>query len=176
MRHSIRPHLPAPYNGEAGAAGLYTAGYVVKVPASQSWLENAKQYETEYSRGATPDLLSSRRQCALTMKEILKNMSPSDTPPSGLDFCYIPSAQALVRPIHANASESVELHDIRIGVDVLSRHLYVFMWVFSGRLQLRLIYNEAYYGEKCSRKHPGPGREALGVESALVLWVLFQGG
>ncbi|KAM0795817.1 hypothetical protein BDR22DRAFT_882866 [Usnea florida] len=137
IRHSIRPHLPAPYNGEAGAAGLYTAGY----------LENAKQYETEYSRGATLDLLSSRRQYALTMKEILKNISPSDTPPSGLDFSYIPSAQALVRPIHANALESVELHDIRIGVDVLSRHLYVFMWVFSGRLQLRLLYNEAYYGE-----------------------------
>ena len=36
MRHSIRPHLPVPYNGEAGAAGLYTVGYVVQVPASQS--------------------------------------------------------------------------------------------------------------------------------------------
>ncbi|KAL9067157.1 MAG: hypothetical protein Q9161_007053 [Pseudevernia consocians] len=147
MRHSIRPYLPAPYNGEAGAAGLYTAGYVVKVPASQSWLENAKQYEFEYSRGATPDLLSSRRQYALTMKEVLKNMSPPDTPPSGLDFSYIPSAQTLVKPVHANASESVKLRDIGIGVDVLSRHLYVFMWVFSGRLEFRLVYNEAYYNE-----------------------------
>ena len=98
MRHSIRPHLPVPYNGEAGAAGLYTAGYVVGVPASQSWLENAKKYEIEYSRGATPDLLSSRRQYALTMEEVLKNMSPPDTPPSGLDISYIPSAQTLVKP------------------------------------------------------------------------------
>ena len=162
MRHSIRPHLPAPYNGEAGAAGLYTAGYVVKVPASQSWLENAKQYELEYNGGATPDLLSSRRQYALAMKKALKNMSPPDIPPSGLDFSYIPGAQTLVKPIHANASEFVELRDIGIGVDVLSRHLYVFTWVFSGRLEFRLIYNDAYYNQSIA------GRILTLVEKHLV--------
>lgn len=147
MRHSIRPHLPTPYDGEAGAAGLYTAGYIVKVPASQSWLENAKQYDAEYSRGATPGLLLSRRQYALTMKDILKNMSPPDTPPSGLDISYIPSAETLVKPVHANAKGTIELRDIGIGVDVVSRHLYVFTWVFNGQLEFRLVYNEAFYDE-----------------------------
>ena len=147
MRHSLRPHLPTPYDGEAGAAGLYTAGYIVKVPASQSWLENVKQYEAEYSRGATPNLLFSRRQYALTMKDVLKNMPTPDTPPSGLDISYIPSAQTLVKPVHANATGAMRLRDIGIGVDVLSRHLYVFMWIFNGQLEFRLTYNEAFYDE-----------------------------
>ena len=42
MCHSVRPHLPAPYDGIVGAAGLSIAGYIVKVLASQSWLESAK--------------------------------------------------------------------------------------------------------------------------------------
>ena len=145
MRHSIRPHLPTPYDGEAGAAGLYTAGYIIKVPASQSWLENAKQYEAEYGGGATPDLLLSRRQYALQMKRILENLPPSDTPPSGLDISYIPNAQTLVKPVHENATGAIKLRDIGIGVDVLSRHLYVFMWVFNNQLELKLVYNEAFY-------------------------------
>ncbi|KAL8717640.1 MAG: hypothetical protein Q9225_005129 [Loekoesia sp. 1 TL-2023] len=147
MRHSIRPHLPTPYDGEAGAAGLYTAGYIVKVPASQSWLENAKQYEAEYSRGATTDLLFSRRQYALTMKDVLKNMPPPDTPPSGLDISCIPNAQILVKPVHANAAGTITLHDIGIGVGLLSRHLYVFTWIFNGRLEFQLVYNEAFYNK-----------------------------
>ena len=145
MRHSIRPHLPTPYDGEAGAAGLYTAGYIIKVPASQSWLENAKQYEAEYSRGVTPDLLLSRRQYALHMKRVLENMPPSDTPPSGLDISYIPNAQTLVKPVHQNATGAIKLRDIGIGVDVLSRHLYVFMWIFNDQLEFKLVYNEAFY-------------------------------
>ena len=117
------------------------------MPASQSWLENAKQYDAEYSRGATPGLLLSRQQYALTMKDILKNMSPPDTPPSGLDISYVPSAETLVKPVHANAKGTIELRDIGIGVDVVSRHLYVFTWVFNGQLEFRLVYNEAFYDE-----------------------------
>ncbi|EAQ83618.1 hypothetical protein CHGG_10022 [Chaetomium globosum CBS 148.51] len=57
LRHSLRPHLPAPYHGVAGAAGLYTAAYFAKVPGTQSWLDNARYYETEYANGASPDLI-----------------------------------------------------------------------------------------------------------------------
>ena len=145
MRHSLRPHLPTPYDGEAGAGGLYTAGYIIKVPASQSWLQNAKQYEAEYRRGATADLLLSRRQYALTMKDVLKNMPPPETPPSGLDISYIPGAETLLKPLHANATGAIELSNIGVGVEVLSRHLYVFVWIFNGQLEFRLVYNEAFY-------------------------------
>ncbi|KAF3055671.1 hypothetical protein GL218_07139 [Daldinia childiae] len=145
MRQSLRPHLPAPYDGVAGAAGLYTAGYMAKVPATQSWLENARQYHAEYVKGATADLLCSRRQYALIMRNNLKKASIPDPPPSGLDFSYIPNAFGLVKSVYGDATTSFVVHDIGIGIDVVSRHLYVFAWVFNGRLTLRLVYNEAFY-------------------------------
>lgn len=145
MRQSIRSHLQPPYDSVAGASGLYTAGYIVKVPATQTWLENAKQYQVEYSKGATDDLLCSRRQYARAMQGILKNMPQPDTPPSGLDFSFVPDVQALVKPVYAEAAESLEVRDVGIGVDVISRHLYVFMWTFNSQLVLRLVYNEAFY-------------------------------
>ena len=95
------------------------------------------------------------------MKEVLKNMSPPDTPPSGLDISYVPSAQTLVKPIYANASEAVELRNIGIGVDVLSRHLYVIVWIFNGRLELRLVYNEAYYNGSMVRNILALGEKHL---------------
>ena len=147
MRHSLRPHLLPPYDGEAGAAGLFTAGYVVKVPASHTWLENAKYYEAEYSMGATSDLLSSRRQYAVVMKGILGNKPILDTPPSGLDISCIPHADTLVQAFHTNAIGSLEVRSFGIGVEVLSRHLYIFVWTFKGQLELRLVYNEAFHDQ-----------------------------
>lgn len=144
MRCSIRPYLPTPYNSEAGAAGLYTAGYVTKVPANQSWLQNAKQYDDEYKRGATPDLLCSRRQYALAMKEILKKVLPPDPPLSGLDVSYVPM---LVKPVYAGPEYHIEVRSVGIGVDVVSRQLYVFVWIFNGQLECRLVYNESFYEE-----------------------------
>ncbi|KAI1770231.1 hypothetical protein F4818DRAFT_274384 [Hypoxylon cercidicola] len=89
MRQSLRPCLPAPYDGVAGAAGLYTAGYMVTVPATQSWLENARQYHAEYAEVATPDLLGSRCQYALAMRSNMKGASAPNPPLSGLDFSYV---------------------------------------------------------------------------------------
>lgn len=147
LRHSLRPNLPTPYDGVPGAAGLFTAGYVVKVPASNSWLENARHYESEYDKRATPDLLCSRRQYAVVMKGILANVVPPNPPPSGLDMSWIPDAESLVRRKYSNGAQILEIQEIGIGVDVLSRHIYVFGWIFGGQLSLRLVCNGIFYGE-----------------------------
>ncbi|KAI0877506.1 hypothetical protein GGS24DRAFT_121638 [Hypoxylon argillaceum] len=152
MRHSIRPHLPPPYDSVAGAAGLYTAGYIVKVPASQSWLENARYYDSEYGKGATPELLQSRRQYALTMKDILRNMKPPNPPPSGLDMSWVPGAQDLVATKHSNGGQFLEVQKIGIGIQVLSRHAYVFGWIFRDQLELRLVCNQAFYSNVFAEK------------------------
>ncbi|KAL4910873.1 hypothetical protein BDW74DRAFT_172332 [Aspergillus multicolor] len=96
VRQSLRPHLSFPLNDTAGAAGLYTSGYRVAVPALQAWLQNTRQYDIEYRNGATPELLASRRQYALVAKEHLQRMMkppaavvdgpPPPPPPSGLDI------------------------------------------------------------------------------------------
>ncbi|OTB00239.1 hypothetical protein M426DRAFT_66334 [Hypoxylon sp. CI-4A] len=161
MRQSLRPYLPAPYDGVAGASALYTAAYMVKVPATQSWLENARQYNAEYAKGATPDLLCSRRQYALTMQNNLKKVSVPDPPPSGLDISYIPNAQGLMKGAHANVATSFDLLDVGIGIDLLSRHLFVFAWVFDGRFTLRLVYNEAFYDAAFAQNVVGLVKENL---------------
>jgi hypothetical protein len=151
LRHSLRPHLPAPYSREAGAAGLYTAGYFVKVPASQSWLDNARYYESEYAKGATPELLCSRRQYALEMKGIMSRVAspPAGPPPSGLDMSWVPGAEELVGNMYADnhGVRFVRVDRVGISVDVLSRHVYVFAWMFRGEIQCRLAFNRAFYDD-----------------------------
>jgi hypothetical protein len=149
LRHSLRPHLPAPYHGEAGAAGLYTAGYFVKVPTTQSWLDNALYYESEYAKGPTPELLRSRRQYALEMKAIMSRTAPPHPPPSGLDMSWVPGAQDLVGTMYADSQDGRWLQVDRIGisVDVLSRHVYVFAWIFNGQIYCRLAFNRAFYDD-----------------------------
>ena len=146
MRQSLRPHLPPPYHEAAGAAGLYTAGYMVKVPCTQSWWENARQYDAEYRKGATPDLLCSRRFYASVMTDRLKNAAPAPrAPPSGLDVSWVPNVAGLVQPEYGVETCSLQVNRISIGVDVTSRQMYVFMWLFKGRLEWRLVYNDAFY-------------------------------
>lgn len=162
MRHSLRPHLSEPYNSDAGAAGLYTAGYLVKVPASQSWLVNARHYDAEYRAGATAELLRSRRQYACVMKDVLRTMAPQSPPPSGLDISYVPDVQSLVRPVYEDAEEQrIEIKEVGIGVDVVSRHVYVFVWVFRRKLECCGVYNEAFYDEQAVERMLGLMRENL---------------
>ncbi|KAL6229928.1 hypothetical protein BDW75DRAFT_223985 [Aspergillus navahoensis] len=159
LRQSLRPHLPTPLNGTAGAAGLYTSAYRVAVSASQSWLQNARQYDAEYRRGATPELLSSRRQYALVMKEHLQKLArPPPTsangppPPSGLDISWVPDVSALVQPVHMGVAGSLRIRHVVLAVDLLSRHIFVFGLIFDGRLELNVAYNEGYYEETLARE------------------------
>jgi hypothetical protein len=149
LRHSLRPHIPAPFDGAAGAAGLYTAGYFVQVPASQSWLDNAGYYESEYAKGATPDLLCSRRQYALEMKAIMSRAAPPNPPPSGLDMSWVPGVDGLVHTVygHPHDVQFLRVDKIGISIDVLSRHAYVFGWMFDGQIQCRLAFNRAFYDD-----------------------------
>lgn len=178
LRHSLRPHLTAPWNGAAGAAGLFTAGYAVRVPASQSWLENARQYEAEYERGATAQLLCSRRQYAAAMRKMLlaassggrgRDAAPqSPPPPGGVDVSWVPDAQSLVRGTYSNGVDVVlTVENIGIGVEVLSRHAYVFGWIFEGRLSLRIVCNGAFWDAELCEKLSRLVKETLAVNLLL---------
>ncbi|KAM7214795.1 hypothetical protein V8F06_009785, partial [Rhypophila decipiens] len=142
MRHSLRPHLSAPYNSVPGACGLYTAGYMVKVPDSNSWLDNARYFNSEYTSGGGKSLLCSRREYAGQMMSRIR--AAAATPPSassipmrgGLDFSWIPGAEGLVDTRYGikEKGEWIQVEEMGIGVEVLTRHVYVFAWVFDGRL------------------------------------------
>ncbi|KAJ9485198.1 hypothetical protein VN97_g8152 [Penicillium thymicola] len=147
VRQSLRPCLPPPYDGSAGAAGLYTAGYVMKVPPLQLWLQYAQRYEAEYQQGVTEELICSRRHYARAMKDLLSTRRPKQvTPgPSGLDISYIADAESLVQPVHASSEGEIVIRRIGIQVEVASRYLYVFAWVFNAKLELHLVFNEGFY-------------------------------
>lgn len=148
MRFSMRPYMPQPYDGPRGAAGLYTGGYMIQVPASQSWIENAMQYSSEYDTGVTPSFLNSRREYG---KQALEMLSQKPPPPpassSEIDISSVGDAEKLVSALHKGIEAQcvLEIRDVSIGVETLSRQMYCFLWIFRGELVFNLVYNEAFH-------------------------------
>lgn len=152
MRFSLRPHLPDPYNTPRSASALYTGGYMVKVTASQSWSENAKKYNNEYDRGVTKEFLLARRQYALNVQDLMRNnmnIAIEGPPPSEVDISSVDDAELLVSPIHklrdGEAGGALEILDVSIGVETLTRQMYCFVWTFRNQMEFNLVYNEAFY-------------------------------
>jgi hypothetical protein len=52
-----------------------------------------------------------------------------------------------VSPEHFDSAGRLVLKvkDVSIGVETLSRQVYCFVWLYHGQLELRLVYNEAFY-------------------------------
>jgi hypothetical protein len=145
LRFSLRPYLPGRHSTPADACTLYTSGMLFRVPASQSWAENAKQYNTQYRNPLTDEFLQSRRQYALDMREILHKM-PADGPrPSNIDISSVEDADLLVKIVHAGEDGVLEIMSLSVGVETLTRQMYCFVWTFRNQLELNLVYNEAYH-------------------------------
>jgi len=147
MRFSLRPHLPNPYNTDSFAAALYTGGYMAKVPASQSWIENAKGYFNEYQHGITPGFLQARRQYAIEVqKRLTAGAPPPSPPPSEIDISGADEVESMVKAVRPlRDGQALEVVDVGVGVETLTRQMYCFVWTFRKRLELSLVYNEAYY-------------------------------
>lgn len=148
MRFSMRPYMPQPYSGSRGAAGLYTGGYLIQVPASQSWNENAKQYNSKYDAGVTPSFLNSRREYGKQALEMLSRKPPPPPPSSSeIDISSVGNAEKLVSARHKGIESQcvLEIRDVSIGVETLSRQMYCFLWTFRGELEFNLVYNEAFH-------------------------------
>lgn len=146
MRFSLRPHLPRPYCTAGSAAALYTGGYMARAEASQPWLVTAQQYERAYRTGITAEFLQCRRQYAVQVLRVLQqNPPPPDPPQSEVDISSVGDAEELVFPQHAHGGTVLDVQDVSIGVETLTRQTYCFVWTFRGRLELGLVYNEAYY-------------------------------
>ncbi|KAF6825540.1 hypothetical protein CMUS01_09771 [Colletotrichum musicola] len=164
IRASLRPAVAESREGQpAQAAGIYTAGWFVAVPVSASWAEHAVLFEREYARPLTGEFLLARREYAT---QVLRRIRPAHTGNAarkqapaaparllgGLDISSIGHTDALVREFHRCSAEAgtpgvrgLAIDSISLGVDTLTRYVYCFMWVFNGRLELNVVYNEAYY-------------------------------
>lgn len=147
MRFSLRPYLPEPYGTPSFASALYTGGYMLKVPASQSWAENAKQYNEEYQHGVTREFLQARRQYALKVQELMRRheLAAASPPPSEVDISSVGDAELLVSTSHRRGGRALEVLDVSIGVETLTRQMYCFVWTFRNQMEFNLVFNEAYY-------------------------------
>jgi hypothetical protein len=83
--------------------------------------------------------------------------------PSGIDISSVGDATVLVEPIHRSPSlelgeqgkqgyedgienaSGLEVLRVSVGVETITRYTYCFVWIFRGRLELHLVYNEAFY-------------------------------
>lgn len=165
MRFSLRPYLPEPYNTPRFASGLYTGGYMFKVPASQSWAENAKQYSKEYHLGVTREFMLARRQYALCVQDLLRKNIPTESPPpSEVDISSVDDAELLVSPVHKSGDGALEILDVSIGVETLTRQMYCFVWTFRNQMEFNMVYNEAFYETTFPAQLLGNLKEVLEME------------
>ncbi|KAI1386658.1 uncharacterized protein F4822DRAFT_323317 [Hypoxylon trugodes] len=148
MRFSLRPYLKEPFNSAQYASALYTGSYMAKVPPNNSWLENAEQYNTMYNAGLNHEFLIARRQFATQILAFLKRAGELGPPRSEIDISSVDDAEKLVQRIHRSGTQgggSLKVKDISLGIECLAKESYLFFWTFAGKIELNLIFNEAFY-------------------------------
>lgn len=149
IRTSLRPYLPAPYNTPVYACGLYTSGLMVQIPASHTWAQNAAIYHAHYTQPPTPGFIRARREYARQMLAVFSKPAPppkSPPTPSDIDISSIGDAELLIKTSYGtDTGKEIEVLGISLGVETVTRQMYAFVWVFGGRLEFNLVYNEGYY-------------------------------
>ena len=148
VRFSFRPYLPKPYSTPAYASGLYTTGWMRTVPASASWIENAKAYNDEYRKGLNRDFINSHREYALGLCDLIRNMPQPQEPPSDVDISSIGVAESLIERVKGTQDRGVEVQSVSVGVEILTRQCVCFVWTFRDQLNLNVVYNESFHDEK----------------------------
>lgn len=141
---SLRPYLPAPFDGPTAAAGLYTSGWMDTIPSGQTFFENASHYQQLYSQGLPPLFIQSHRQYAGKLVDMIRSRTAARAP-SYVDCNGLGVAENIVQPMHGSAERGIEVLDISLGVELLSQHMVCYMWTFRGRMNFAMVYNEAHH-------------------------------
>ncbi|RKU46324.1 hypothetical protein DL546_008289 [Coniochaeta pulveracea] len=150
IRLSLRPCLPAPYNTAAVAAGLYTGGYTVQVHSNQTLLERAQEYDRHYRRGVTEEFLGSRREYARLGLGVLRG-GARPSPVSNIDVSFVEGVDDMVTSeytLQNTGQVCLEVCELGLGVETVTRQPLCFAWEFCGRLTVSLWYNEAYHNHE----------------------------
>ncbi|KAI0450718.1 hypothetical protein F5B21DRAFT_528734 [Xylaria acuta] len=141
VRFALRAHLPEP----AAAAGLYTTGWMKRVEASTSWAERLCEYADEYGKGVTRDFLDAHREYARLLGELVRRGSEGGEASSEVDISSIGVAEKLIRRSYGTPEAGFEVRAVSVGVEILSRQAVAFVWTFRDRLNISVVYNEAFH-------------------------------
>ena len=167
IRFSLRPYLPKPYSTPAYASGLYTTGWMKRTPASASWLQNAQDYNQEYRKGLSTEYISSHREYAARLGNLLRNMPQGGDIPSDVDISSIGIAEQLIARTKGDTNSGIDILDIYIGVEMLTRQCVCFAWTFRDQLNLNLVYNKSFHDEQDTKEFLRTTREIMLNELAI---------
>ncbi|KAK3376227.1 hypothetical protein B0T24DRAFT_699523 [Lasiosphaeria ovina] len=169
MRFSLRAHLPPPYDGAAGAAGLYTGGYMARADRGEPWAALAAMFDGLYRAGVSDGFVQARREYAVQALRVVSEMSQGAGPArSEVDMSSVEGVDGIVAARHGSKEVCVEVRDVSLGVECLAREAYLFYWIFRGKMEFNLVYNEAFYEELFMEEFldvlVGELKKGLGVE------------
>ena len=146
IKFNLRPYLPEPYSGRAYAGAVYTTGWMKAVTASSTWDERAQAYSHDYRAGLTPAYISAHREYARGLSDLLRNMPQGGDPPSDVDISSLGVVdEKLVHREQGAAARGIQVDNVSVGVEVLTRQCVCFLWTFRERLSLSVVYNESFY-------------------------------
>ncbi|KAI8946292.1 hypothetical protein F4801DRAFT_72840 [Xylaria longipes] len=164
VRFALRPHLPEP----ASAAGLYTTGWMKRIEAGTSWAERLREYQDEYRKGITRDFLDAHREYAKQLGDLIRQ--GGDGTPSEVDISSIGVAEKLIRRSYGTPEAGLEVRAVSVGVEILSRQAVAFVWTFRDRLNISVVYNEAFHSAEQMGRFVGAVKsellEGLGVQDS----------
>ncbi|TPR11149.1 Membrane dipeptidase (Peptidase M19) family protein [Aspergillus niger] len=148
IRHTLRPYMPEPYSGPAGAATLFTTGWMYRVDPTSSWEENARKYHAEYRRGLSKEYLLAHREYATMLVGLLRNLPAPEEPPSDFDISSLGVLEKYLQREYGSPKSGFSILHAGLGVEMLARQGVVYVWTFRDQLTLRVVFNEAYHTEE----------------------------
>lgn len=154
MRLSLRPYLKSPYNGAEYSAALYTGSHMARVDPRTPWQNTAAFYDHLYRDGLKPEFLIARRQFAVQALEMMQSGGPGGKvlpARSEIDISSVDDAETFIAPViqeKGGDGLKVEVMDVALGLECQAKESFLLFWVFRGRIEFHLVYNEAFHGEE----------------------------
>lgn len=145
LNFDLRKYCPAQYNGANNPVAIYLTGLPVIVSPS-SFSGNASQLQRIYSKSlSSPDssifdylAYYHNKVCAVfTAPPPEGTIAPSEPGVSSLGIAD--------QIINAKHGEKIEVLDLWLGVEMLTRQFMTYLWTFQGRMKISVCYNESFY-------------------------------
>lgn len=148
IRFSFRRWLPTPYSGREYASTIFTTGWMFPVSADSSWAERARAYNDEYQKGLNPSFISAHREYAIGLCNLLRSLPAGAPSPTDVDISSMGVIEKYVAREKGTSERGIRIDQVFLGVDMVNRQGYFFLWTFRDQLSLNLVYNEAFYDKE----------------------------
>ncbi|KAI1160769.1 hypothetical protein F5B18DRAFT_491583 [Nemania serpens] len=154
MRFNLRPYLNEQFSSDRYAAALASGNYMARVDAGQSWDDKAVHYSSLYEAGLNESFLSARRLFAARALDMMQKVAGGKQghQRSEVDISIVEDVDELVvshRRWESSADDEesavLEVKDVGLGIECLTPESYLVFWIFRGKLEFNMVYNEAFY-------------------------------